>query len=84
MESFTEAAGSPYTRGHAPGSVIGDGSFDLLANLKAMPTHEILPGYWACGSLLTALLVSAGGSRGADGRGRKRGPGRFGARGPAE
>jgi len=57
MEEFTIAAGSPYTRGHKPGSVIGDGSFSLLENLIAMPTHEILPGYWGCGALLVALLM---------------------------
>jgi len=57
MDEFTKAAGSAYTRGHAVGATVGDGSFDLWANLVAMPTHEILPGYWSCGLLLSALLV---------------------------
>jgi len=57
MDGFTAAAGSPFTRGHSPGAKLGDGSFDLWANLRALPTHATLPGYWACGSLLTALLV---------------------------
>jgi len=61
MAAFTKAAGSAYTRGHAPGYVFGDGSFDLAANVRAMPMIETIPhaGYlwWGFSALMAALIT---------------------------
>jgi len=49
------------TRGHAPGfsypKSIGDGSFSLLENIKALPTHEEIPGYWSFNLLMSSLII---------------------------
>merc|ERR1711865_77444 len=72
------------TRGHAPGfsypKSIGDGSFSLLENIKALPTHEEIPGYWSFNLLMSSLIImhvlahvlqaahEGGGTRGRSGR----------------
>uniref|UniRef100_A0A7S0IMP8 TLC domain-containing protein n=1 Tax=Calcidiscus leptoporus TaxID=127549 RepID=A0A7S0IMP8_9EUKA len=57
MEEFTRQAGSEYTRGHAPGFQLQDGSFDFWTSLRVLPTHSNLPLYWVLNPLLTALLA---------------------------
>lgn len=63
MEAFTAAAGGDaHTRGHARGYAVPrdlgqPGKFDLLANIRALPTHETLPLYWSASALLAALAV---------------------------
>jgi ceramide synthetase len=66
MEAFTAVAGhngrhDAHTRGHAPGfSVprdVGQGKFDLLANIRALPTHETIPMWWTSTGFLCALLA---------------------------
>ena len=66
MEAFSAAAGhnghhDAHTRGHAPGySVprdVAQGKFDLLANIRALPTHECIPMWWTASGFLCALLV---------------------------
>ena len=57
MDEFSKAAGSAYTRGHPPTWKPGDGSFDLLQNIRALPTHVCLPGYWSMCSLMSCLVV---------------------------
>ena len=66
MEAFSEAAGSEYTRGHVAGAAFGDGSFNVWANLWALPTHPNLKFYWSAAALLCALQVRrpAAGGRG--------------------
>uniref|UniRef100_A0A7S0NXH9 TLC domain-containing protein n=1 Tax=Calcidiscus leptoporus TaxID=127549 RepID=A0A7S0NXH9_9EUKA len=49
------------TAGHAPGfkwpTSVGDGTFDVLANIAAVPNSSRLPAYWTFNLLLTALLA---------------------------
>ena len=59
MEAFSAAAGSEYTRGHVAGAAFGDGSFDVWANLWALPSHPNLKFYWSAAALLLALQVRA-------------------------
>ena len=52
------------TAGHRPGwkypDDIGDGSFGAAAlweNIRSVPTHEMIPGWWVFNSLMVALIV---------------------------
>ena len=52
------------TAGHRPGwkypDDIGDGSFGAAAlweNIRSVPTHENIPGWWVFNSLMVALIV---------------------------
>ena len=47
--------------GHAPGfrwpGSVGDGTFDVVASVLAVPAHAtLLPGYWTFCALMTVLL----------------------------
>lgn len=57
MEAFTRAAGSEFTRGHQRGAALGDGSFDLLASLRALPFPPNIPLYWTATSLLSLIHI---------------------------
>lgn len=57
MEAFSKAVGSEFTRGHVPGFKLGDGSFDLLTNIRELPTHPNLDLYWILNPLLSCLFV---------------------------
>merc|ERR1712146_295120 len=66
MQGYVKAMGgkaNAYTWGHKPGFALADGSFDLLANIRAIPILDtpdhgnLLQGYWTCGALLSTLAV---------------------------
>jgi len=61
MEAFSASVGSEHTRGHPPGYVLdtsyGDGSFDIFANIRALPAHENIPMFWTASCLLVILNV---------------------------
>ena len=61
MAAFTEAAGSAHTHGHAIGYAFGDGTFDVWANVCAMPMIEPIPivglVWWGSIPLMGAILT---------------------------